>query len=166
MKSKIADLEKRIKELEDYVYNLDDFLPARSLVEKTKNYLEKLENITVLDLRKRFHIPEARARKLVELFISYGFLTKNKNDTFKINKEAYYHYEEKPYPITSGGDHDPLYEAAKEIVCQLDKVSTSLIQRRLSLGYARACRVLDQLEAEGIIGPAVGSKPREVLKKS
>jgi hypothetical protein len=85
---KLTDLEKRLKDLEDYVYNFEDFLPARSLVEKTKNYFEKLEKVTAIDLTKRFHIPEARAKKLIELFISYGFLTKTEDDSFKIKKEA------------------------------------------------------------------------------
>jgi len=66
-----------------------------------------------------------------------------------------------------GGDgKDDLFEDAFRLVCQYDKASASLIQRRLSVGYARAARILDQLEAEGIIGPAEGSKPRDVLIKN
>lgn len=66
-----------------------------------------------------------------------------------------------------GGDgKDDLFEDALRLVCQHDKASASLIQRRLSVGYARAARILDQLEAEGIIGPAEGSKPRDVLMKN
>ncbi|MBP3853794.1 MAG: DUF87 domain-containing protein [Erysipelotrichaceae bacterium] len=57
---------------------------------------------------------------------------------------------------------DPLYEEVKSFVIQQQKASTSLIQRRFSVGYARAARLVDILEAEGIIGPANGSKPREV----
>jgi len=44
-------------------------------------------------------------------------------------------------------------------------VSVSLLQRKYMIGYSRAARLLDQMEADGIIGPAIGSKPREVLKK-
>ena len=57
---------------------------------------------------------------------------------------------------------DPLYEEVKSFVIQQRKASTSLIQRRFSVGYARAARLVDILEAEGVIGPANGSKPREV----
>ncbi len=61
------------------------------------------------------------------------------------------------------GDIDPLFIKAVEEVCQYDRASASLLQRRLSIGYARAARVIDQLEAAGVVGPAEGSKPREVL---
>jgi len=61
------------------------------------------------------------------------------------------------------GDADDLFKSAVEIVCQYDRASASLLQRRLSIGYARAARILDQLEAAGVVGPADGSKPREVL---
>lgn len=67
----------------------------------------------------------------------------------------------------SGGDgHDNLFENAIRLVCQYDKASASLLQRRLSIGYARAARILDQLEEAGIIGPGEGSKPRDVLMKN
>jgi len=61
------------------------------------------------------------------------------------------------------GEIDPLFTKAVEEVCQYDRASASLLQRRLSIGYARAARVIDQLEAAGVVGPAEGSKPREVL---
>jgi S-DNA-T family DNA segregation ATPase FtsK/SpoIIIE len=61
------------------------------------------------------------------------------------------------------GDADPLFTEAVREVCQYDRASASLLQRRLSIGYARAARVIDQLEAAGVVGPAEGSKPREVL---
>ncbi|NMB56658.1 DNA translocase FtsK, partial [Candidatus Beckwithbacteria bacterium] len=55
---------------------------------------------------------------------------------------------------------------ARELVVQSQKASTSYLQRRLSLGYARAARLMDLLEIEGIIGPTDGASPRKVLKKS
>ena len=61
---------------------------------------------------------------------------------------------------------DPLYEDAKTIITQYDRASASLLQRRLKVGYARAARILDQLEASGIVGPAEKSKAREVLIKA
>ncbi len=63
----------------------------------------------------------------------------------------------------SEGEHDPLFDEAVKLVRDLGKASSSLMQRRLKLGYARAARVLDQLEQAGIVGPANGSKPREIL---
>ena len=61
---------------------------------------------------------------------------------------------------------DQMFEDALRLICQHDKASASLLQRRLSVGYARAARILDQLEEAGIIGPAEGSKPRDVLIKN
>ncbi|MEJ2720719.1 MAG: DNA translocase FtsK [bacterium] len=68
---------------------------------------------------------------------------------------------------TAGGaasdDTDPLFDDAKEIILRYHQGSTSLLQRKLHIGYARAARVLDQLEQAGVVGPPDGSKPREVL---
>ena len=67
---------------------------------------------------------------------------------------------------TTADGKDPLFDEAFRLICQHDKASASLLQRRLSVGYARAARILDQLEAEGIIGAGEGSKPRDVLIKN
>lgn len=76
----------------------------------------------------------------------------------------------KPIPGTltgPGGDElDDFFEQAVQIVTMHDRASASLLQRRLSVGYARAARILDQLQHLGIVGPAEGSKPREVLVKN
>lgn len=61
------------------------------------------------------------------------------------------------------GETDPLFAESVKIICQYDRASASLLQRRLSIGYARAARLLDQLEAARAVGPADASKPREVL---
>ncbi len=63
-------------------------------------------------------------------------------------------------------ESDPLTDEAIHIVCQYDRASASLLQRKLSIGYARAARILDQLEALGIVGPGEGSKPRDVLVRN
>jgi len=64
------------------------------------------------------------------------------------------------------GDADELFKEAINVVVQYDRASASLLQRRLSIGYARAARILDQLEAAGVVSPADGSKPRDVLIQS
>ncbi len=68
--------------------------------------------------------------------------------------------------LTAGNEDDDaddeLYAEAKEVVAQAGKASASLLQRRLRVGYARAARLLDILEENGIIGPGEGAKPREV----
>jgi S-DNA-T family DNA segregation ATPase FtsK/SpoIIIE len=81
-------------------------------------------------------------------------------------------YYSVPQPAASkhnGGDffaddsRDSMYEEARAIVIQHQQGSISLLQRRLKLGYARAARLMDQLEEDGIVGPPDSSKPREVL---
>lgn len=61
------------------------------------------------------------------------------------------------------GDDDDLFEDARETVVRAGKASTSYLQRKLRIGYARAARLMDILEERGVIGPADGSKPRDVL---
>ena len=68
----------------------------------------------------------------------------------------------------SGGDdggegRDPMLQQAAEVVIEAGQASTSLLQRRCKLGYARAARIMDEMEQMGIIGPYQGAKPREVL---
>lgn len=63
-------------------------------------------------------------------------------------------------------DRDPLFNDAAKLIVQNQIGSTSLIQRRMKLGYNRAGRLMDQLEAAGIVGANAGSKAREVLFKS
>ncbi|MDP3956003.1 MAG: DNA translocase FtsK [bacterium] len=58
---------------------------------------------------------------------------------------------------------DNLYEEARELVIQAGKASTSYLQRRLKIGYSRAARLIDMLEERGVVGPAEGSKPREIF---
>ncbi len=66
----------------------------------------------------------------------------------------------------NGGQEDDLFEEAVRTVCQYDRASASLLQRRLRVGYARAARILDELENAGIVGPGDGAKPRDVLVRN
>jgi S-DNA-T family DNA segregation ATPase FtsK/SpoIIIE len=60
-------------------------------------------------------------------------------------------------------DRDPMFEEAARLIVLHQQGSTSLIQRKMKLGYNRAGRIIDQLEAAGIVGPFEGSKARDVL---
>ncbi len=66
---------------------------------------------------------------------------------------------------SDGGDDDELYEDARITVIEAGKASTSFLQRKLGVGYARAARLVDMLEERGVVGPGSGSKPRDVLIK-
>ncbi|MGA9528113.1 MAG: DNA translocase FtsK [Terriglobales bacterium] len=65
----------------------------------------------------------------------------------------------------SEDDNDPLYNDAVRLVIEFGKASTSLLQRRLRIGYGRAAHLIDLMERDGIVGAADGPKPREVLKR-
>lgn len=67
--------------------------------------------------------------------------------------------------VADEGEHDELYEDAVRLVLEFGKASTSLLQRRLRVGYGRAAHLIDLMEQDGIVGAADGPKPREVLKR-
>jgi S-DNA-T family DNA segregation ATPase FtsK/SpoIIIE len=71
--------------------------------------------------------------------------------------------EGKDFDLT---DRDSLFEDAARLIVQSQMGSTSLLQRRMKLGYNRAGRLMDQLEAAGVVGPSQGSKARDVLIKT
>jgi S-DNA-T family DNA segregation ATPase FtsK/SpoIIIE len=66
--------------------------------------------------------------------------------------------------MDDAGDDD-MYEEARKTVIEAGKASTSFLQRKLRIGYARAARMVDMLEERGVIGPGDGARPREVLEK-
>ena len=84
----------------------------------------------------------------------------NANIAEHIEKEAM--NDKQKEEMNDSGDNDELLPKAIDIIMELGQASTSTIQRKLSVGYARAGRIMDQMEARGIVGPPNGSKPREI----
>ncbi|GHV53674.1 hypothetical protein AGMMS49579_12850 [Spirochaetia bacterium] len=82
-----------------------------------------------------------------------------------IDDEIFYDEDEdEASPSLFSDGEDPLYDKALEIVVQQGKASASYIQRRLKIGYNRAARLVEEMEHNGVVGPAQGSKPRELLR--
>ncbi|HET7839524.1 MAG TPA: DNA translocase FtsK, partial [Rectinemataceae bacterium] len=82
-----------------------------------------------------------------------------------IDDEIFIDEDEEDEPSLFGEeDDDPLFEKALEIVLQQGKASASYIQRRLKIGYNRASRLVELMEEKGIVGPAKGSKPRDLVR--
>jgi S-DNA-T family DNA segregation ATPase FtsK/SpoIIIE len=82
-----------------------------------------------------------------------------------IDDEIFIDDEEEDFGATLFGEgDDPLYDKALEIVMQQQKASASYIQRRLKIGYNRAARLVELMEHNGVVGPAQGSKPRDLLR--
>ncbi len=66
--------------------------------------------------------------------------------------------------FTSGTSDDPMYQQALEVVMEAGSASASMLQRRLRVGYNRAANIVEEMERNGVVGPAQGSKPRKVIK--
>ena len=62
-------------------------------------------------------------------------------------------------------EYDDRYDEAVNIVCEVGQASISMVQRRMRVGYNRAARMIEMMEREGVVGPADGAKPREVLAR-
>ena len=75
-------------------------------------------------------------------------------------------FSEQPDINATADARDDLFDDAVRLVCEHQQASTSFLQRRLKVGYSRAARLMDELEAAGIVGPIVGAKPREILVES
>lgn len=106
-------------------------------------------------------ISEKEVRNLVDFLKSKNFPVEYTEEVISTPIPA-----KKGMPSTGGEGKDGLLEDAIRIICEHDKASASLLQRRLSVGYSRAARILDQLEMHGVVGRAEGSKPRDVLVKN
>ena len=68
-----------------------------------------------------------------------------------------------PEPNAAELDGDEMLPAAVDVILETGQASVSMLQRRLKLGYARAARIVDEMEEKGIVGPFQGSKPRAIL---
>lgn len=102
-------------------------------------------------------ISEEEVRKLVD------FIREQKTEEPDYDEEIVENKKFASDPMAENSDvDDDLYEEALEVVRSAGKASASLLQRRLRVGYARAARLLDLMEEQGVIGPAQGAKPREI----
>ncbi|MGI5174250.1 DNA translocase FtsK [Treponema sp. OMZ 840] len=102
-------------------------------------------------------VSDTEVENVVEYVKQYG-------EPDYIDDEIFVDDEEENFdPGVFSEGEDPLYDKALEIVMQAGKASASYIQRRLKIGYNRAARLVEDMEARGIVGPANGSKPREVI---
>lgn len=116
-------------------------------IKKVADFIRK-HNKAVVQAEKE------EAKEQVEEFEELGAKASANGNGSSLNFEEY---------AGGGDDADELYEEAVEVVRQAGKASTSLLQRRLKVGYARAARLMDMMEERGVVGPGEGAKPREVL---
>ncbi len=105
-------------------------------------------------------ISEAEVKKVVK------FIKSQKSDDYDQEEDITSIFPDREIDFSAtalASEEDSLYEEAKRVIIEAKKASSSLLQRRLRVGYARAARLIDMLEERGVIGPADGAKPREVL---
>lgn len=110
--------------------------------------------------------------RLVRLHCAYISIPEVRRLTKHVKSQGSPEYDERIFQAVKGGaevgwedsgEKDELYGKALELVLTTGQASASYLQRRMKLGYARAARIIDQMEQEGIIGPSEGSKAREIL---
>ncbi len=107
-------------------------------------------------------ISGAEIKKLVN-FIKKENLTEEQEELVSdLGKQLEEQVEREDTSQEEDSLEEPLYEEAKKVVLEYKKASASLLQRRLRVGYARAARILDMLEENGVVGPQDGAKPREI----
>jgi S-DNA-T family DNA segregation ATPase FtsK/SpoIIIE len=108
------------------------------------------------------YVSQKEVRKVVKWIKSHTDQEEKGGDELAEDLQETLDHTHKETPEALEGETDPLYEEAKQVVIEAGKASASLLQRKLRIGYARAARILDTLENNGIVGPLNGAKPREV----
>ncbi|MBR3968672.1 MAG: DNA translocase FtsK [Clostridia bacterium] len=109
-------------------------------------------------------VSDEEVERVVEFVKSGGTAKYDDNIMIEIERQAAIEKQQKTGVAEEGAsDEDPVLDEAIKVVVELGQASTSLLQRKLKLGYARAARIIDQMEERGIIGGYEGAKPRQVL---
>lgn len=109
-------------------------------------------------------VSDEEVERVVEFVKSGGKTNYDDNVMLEIERQAAIEKQQRTgVPEEAADADDPVLEEAIKVVVELGQASTSLLQRKLKLGYARAARIIDQMEERGIIGGYEGAKPRQVL---
>lgn len=109
-------------------------------------------------------VSDEEVERVVEFVKSGGKANYDDNIMLEIERQAAIEKQQRTgVPEDAADAEDPMLEEAIKVVVELGQASTSLLQRKLKLGYARAARIIDQMEERGIIGGYEGAKPRQVL---
>ena len=109
-------------------------------------------------------VSDEEVERVVEFVKSGGKATYDDNIMLEIERQAAIEKQQRTgVPEDAADADDPILDEAIRVVVELGQASTSLLQRKLKLGYARAARIIDQMEERGIVGPYEGAKPRQVL---
>lgn len=160
----LKELNKRISSLESEL-RMQQLPPDYSndpIIIDAINFIRDKEKVSASDLQRKFDIGYARSARILDELIELGFVNESNDGKAKksVSKEKFVKLSK-----TINKIKDPLLIKAIDIISQSDRASASLLQRRLRIGYAKAAKILDELEKYGYVGPAMGSLPRLVLIK-
>ena len=108
-------------------------------------------------------VSDAEVEKVVEFVKKSGSTDYSDDIMVEIERQAAVEKHKSTGLPEDAPDADPMLEEAIKVVVENGQASTSLLQRKLKLGYARAARIVDEMEERGVVGPYAGSKPRKVL---
>lgn len=108
-------------------------------------------------------VSDEEVEKVVKFVKSGGKADYDDNIMVEIERQAAIEKQKKTGLPEDAPEGDPMLEEAIKVVVENGQASTSLLQRKLKLGYARAARIVDEMEERGVVGPYEGSKPRKVL---
>ena len=132
----------------------DDFMDYEDdpLYDQAVSIIKQSDKATASLLQRRLGIGFARAYALIQLMEHKGLIGNAGGN--------------KPGELlATDSDKDPMFDKAVKIIQEEGLGSSAILQRKLQIGYARAARLVDQLESAGYVGPQNGARPREVLKK-
>jgi DNA segregation ATPase FtsK/SpoIIIE-like protein len=188
LKTELVGLKIRLRRIEDFLHDFpsasdyftdsSEFYEDAGLIEDAIKLVVQYDRASAALLQRRLSIGYARAARIIDILERKQVV--GPADGSKPREVLIYNAEEflareaegQAADLPESGDSfdsdepDDLFKDAVIVVCQAGTASMPLLQRRLSVGYARAARLIDQLEKAGAIGPTDGSKPREVLISS
>lgn len=164
---------ERVVPLTD-LHNEDDLtLIARpNLLKRALRICAQKKRASIAVLQGEFDIGQEDAINLLDEMTELGWIGKANGErprpllNLAFETLALWDAQEKNEELLRGGKRDDLFEDALRICVEVKRASTSVLQRRLRIGYGRAAAILDQFEREGLIGQADGARPRPVLGKA
>lgn len=144
------DIEGRVDDLENE-NGYDDDLDDDPLLEQAVTIITEAGKASASLLQRRLDVGYARAARMLDQLEQNGHVGPAEGSKPRL-------------VFASPTDSEPLFEDAVKLGQKEGKLSPAMLQRSLQIGYARAARMIDLLESEGYVGPADGSKPRDILK--
>jgi len=164
--SQYTDIVMQLNKIEDEIHSMNEEMPAGlssdELYSIARTAVIAAGKASTSYIQRKLGIGYSRAAMLMETLQKRGVIGPENGSKPReiLIRDA------DITPITDDCENDDRYEEAREVVVSAGTASTSYIQRKLGIGYAHAAKLMDMLEENEVIGPADGSKPREIIEKA